>query len=361
MASVFERLRRRATQPQAVPSADDQPPVPEPPADPAPPEPDWLPPADALQVDAADPELDQALRWAVEDDPGVLHALLLGTRLEQDWERRSHAMRRAARQLVTVPHLVDRWAAGRPADPDLVMLQARTRIHQAWRARSAGLAADLTEHQRRAFSGLLLHAGPYVERAIALAPEDPTTYEAAIDRVRGLGPDRAAFGALVDAATLVAPHEVGWQAAALRWLSPRWHGSAEEVIRYAAAAASAAPVTSRVRMLPVLALADVWVSAGLPGATDPTGDRDTVLAQVDEVVAAAHEHLAGVPDSIGRTEGRSELAHLLVLVGAPGAAYPLFVEIGDQVTERPWLLNYHDPVATFLAMRGAAQAAHRPD
>ncbi len=317
-----------------------------------------LPPATALVYDGLDPQLSAAAAALAAGDPAPIGSLLAATRAGQLWDRRSRAVASAARQAVGDPLVVRRWLESTPQDPDAAVVAAALHMQLAWRARPQAPEAD-----QGAFHGLLAEALPLIGHALAVNPADPVIYEVALDHARAMGAAREVFYDLCQRADAVALYHLGWQSAALRFLSPRWHGSPDEAWLYADAVSEDAPVAARVALLPVLALSEIWRddvarfgSAGGPG-------RAFVLERIDAAVQRAHAHLSAPTGPTGptaltgtgaepvdRIEAIAVVAHLLGQAGRDAEAYDAYLALGPHVTVLPWG-SYMDPVSTFTEFR----------
>lgn len=308
-----------------------------------------LPPSTELVYDGADLQLTAAVAQLTAGDPGPLAPLLASTRATRDWDRRSHAVAKAAQATAGDHGPVRAWAQGAPNDPDAALLIAAAHLQLAWQARARRGADE--PGAAGAFHTMLTEALPMVAHALAVGPGDPVTFEVAIDHARASSAAREVFYDLCQGAERADPMHLGWHSAALRFLSPRWHGSADEMWLYADAVSEPAPPAARVALLPALALSDIWRddasrhgSAGGPG-------QAFVQERLDLALARGHAHLGQLgPADPRRVEAVAVLAHLLGLVGRDAQAYDAYLVIGRDVTALPWG-SYLDPVAAFQEFR----------
>lgn len=313
-----------------------------------------LPSVDQLVFDGVDPVVNAAVDTMLAGNSAPLANLLAETLAQRSWDRRSHAVSRAALAAAHAqgqgPAQVQAWVSGNTHSPHAALVAAQLHLQLAWAARSRRDADRISAQQADDFARMVAEALPMVAHALHFGPHDPVAYEVAIDHALAAGAPRETFYQLCQGAEAADPLHLGWHSAALRYLSPRWHGSADELWLYADAVSEAAPPAARVALLPALALSDVWRddaqrhgSAGGPG-------RPFVLERIEHALARAHAHLPHAPHEPARLEAINVIAHLLGQVHRDAEAYGAFEAIGRQVTALPWG-SYLDPIGAFEEFR----------
>ncbi|MEZ6187325.1 MAG: DUF4034 domain-containing protein [Planctomycetota bacterium] len=137
--------------------------------------------------------------------------------------------------------VVRAWTEARPESAFAWTVAGARHIHEAWAARGSGWANSVTEEQWAAFHEHLRLSAAALERALALRDDLPHPYYWLLIVDKGLGADKATTRAHVDAAREIDPTFVEAYTNYLDYLQPRWHGSNEELLAFAAEARRAHP------------------------------------------------------------------------------------------------------------------------
>ncbi|TQJ87177.1 hypothetical protein [Streptomyces sp. SLBN-31] len=258
-------------------------------------------------------------------------AELLG-RTGRDWDRRAHRVSVLARALP--PSVSERWSADRPGDGDALVLEA-------W-VRSVRAVAGGRDEARAAERACL--------RAAECCPEDPTPWLALLELMHSFAvPVRDAVPVWSEAVTRAPWHRTAYHQL-LRYLSPRGHGTVDDMLEFARQAAARAPHGSPLALLPVAARVELvthrqrQMSLGTDAHwREPRAADEVAVALTDWFAAAAAPHAEGVADL-------NVLAFALIRMHRPDEAAAVFRRMGRHMTPHPWEL-LPEPQRTFLYWR----------
>lgn len=236
----------------------------------------------------------------------------------------------------------DGWASRAPADPDAQLVRARSLMARAWEVRGGDWAATVRPEQWAEFHRLLDLAGQVNDRAMRLAPEDPTPWVNRLDL-------------LIDESAPLEDVEETWRELTKRdpWHQQghvhrltyhcrKWSGSHEAMFGFARSVAATAPAGSPLLVLPVRAAAEwaLWEQerASPAGTADEISRRwreDPVMqSDLDNALSRwfhqpATRHADWLDDA-------NFLAYGLVRTGRDAEAAPVFASIGRYMTSVPW-------------------------
>ncbi|MDX3529687.1 hypothetical protein P1P75_25560 [Streptomyces sp. ID05-39B] len=267
-----------------------------------------------------------------------------------DWERRALYAHRLG-------HLAAResdkwlrsWQAARPDDPDQALVQARARVHLAWKLRGRMLARYTSQKRFAGFHHELLHSREDIARAATLNPEDPTPLIDEIWRALGLGYSNDEMRVLWAEITARAPHHFEAHCSALQYWCAKWRGSRTLARDFAESAASKAPTGSLMTALPLIA----WFENHAGEVSVESYRRPEMRALVDAVlmdVAAAEGH-PRLP------EVRHLLAYFLVKQARYRAALEQFRLVDGYVDALPWRYQLFTRLSYRVARTKAARGA----
>ncbi|MEW1688856.1 DUF4034 domain-containing protein [Streptomyces sp. NPDC091265] len=302
-----------------------------------------LAPDEAVVLDPPDSSLRAAVAAAVAGDHVPARELLAATRAHAQWERRDAYVSRLARTALHHDGWLDTWLQETPGDPDATLVVADFHVHQAWRIRTDARAKDVERDQFQAFFALLDDAVPVIGAAADLNPADPVPWRIALTQARGIQAPREVFDTYLAEAQARDPHHFGCHAQALQYLCAKWHGSHEEMFRYAERAAESAPPGSMLHALPLQAALEYRLSE----RDDPDPYGPEVEAAISRALALSDTYGAGDREAAGF---RNELALMLIMAERPAEALDVFRAIGVHATEYPWS-RLGDPRTEFLEAR----------
>lgn len=236
----------------------------------------------------------------------------------------------------------DTWAARNPADPEAQLVRARSLLERAWEVRGGGWASTVRRAQWAEFARLADLADQANDRAMALAPDDPTPW---VTRLRTQIARSAPRESVEETWRELTRRDPGhWEGHQLRLTHScrKWSGSHEQMYGFARSAAATAPTGSPLHVLPVRAAAEwaLWEEdRAAPRRTaaeveeqwrqDPVmqSDLDTALSRWFHQPGARH------PD---RYDDLNHLAYGLARSGRDADAAPVFAAIGKFMTTTPW-------------------------
>jgi hypothetical protein len=246
----------------------------------------------------------------------------------RDWDRRTFRMRVLADAAVGF-RCVETWQAAERFNPDAVVLRAEVEVMRVFRLAGAGetVAVDRLDAALRT---CLLAADTY--------PEDPVPWVSLLTLARLYPTGRSEIWnwwaelQARDGFNREAYHQ------ALRYVSPRYHGSDTDMYQFARDVAAAAPTGHPLAALPQVARAEAYrhyVGQGgsRVGLIDhwiaPDAQRD-----IDRTLQRwiAHRKMPLAQD----IADLNYLAHALVYANRLEEAAPIFVELGRHATRVPW-------------------------
>ena len=335
------------------------------------------------QIDTNPAQDDAALREACTQarygtDDGPARQMVIGSR--SDYDRRARYVRvmaestagglgsridRSTGRVDTEAAWTDRWAARCPTDPDAQLVRARSLMERAWEVRGGGWASGVRPEQWAEFRRLLQLAGEANDRAMQLAPQDPTPW---VNRLH-LMIDRSASREDVEETWRELTRRDPWHRDGhqlmLTYLCRKWSGSHEQMFSFARSVAAAAPVGSPLHVLPVRAAAEwaLWeqeresprrtaAEIGELWRQDPVMQSDLDNALARWFRQPANRHADWLHDV-------NFLAYGLARSGRDADAAPVFASIGKYVTSIPWSWYGHERGDVFFirARRRARRVA----
>ncbi|MGE0709732.1 MAG: hypothetical protein AB7N76_22075 [Planctomycetota bacterium] len=243
--------------------------------------------------------------------------------------------------------LLDQWCRSKPDSALGFLLRGRWRINAAWKARSGGVASQVTQKGWELFFSLLTLAEEDLAKAAELDRADPTAHALRVITARGLqlGADEAR--ARFTAATELDPHHRLAHAMLLQQLCKKWSGSHEAMFQLAHDALAKAPAGSVLGGLVPQAHAERWLYAvGMAdsAADDPEwfgkGDRYFQDPAVCEDLVKAWDRSLGSPwfrDSETAVPARNYFAFCFHLAGDQDRARAALEPLGlEKVLSIPW-------------------------
>ncbi|CAL9467704.1 hypothetical protein [Streptomyces sp. enrichment culture] len=311
-----------------------------------------LPPDHVVVTDAPAPETAEALTAARRGVHDPARALLAATRSAADWDLRHDAVEALAELAADDAAWLEAWLARSPEDPDALAVEARRRLTEAWRVRTAARAKEVAPDRFAAFFALLDDALPVIEAAVAANPGDPVPWSAALIHCMGAQAPRDVFDDCLGQALACAPHHLPTHLHAVQFLAAKWYGSHEEMLAHAAGAAAEAPQDSPVRALEVVAMTevdlDVDTNGGKAARLDP--------ARVDAITDAALSYsLSRPPEDADARLVRNHLAWALNRQRRWAESLDTYRSIGRYATSSPWQY-VGEPLPAFLKLRDTARA-----
>ncbi|GAA4903323.1 hypothetical protein ACFPM3_28930 [Streptomyces coeruleoprunus] len=305
------------------------------------------------KLPAPAPELERVLVAAARLDWEPAARLLAETRESRDWERRcdiASSLGHAAGE--GDGSWLDAWAeAAGPYDPDVAVVRAHATVALAWELRGAAFAKHTTREQFEGFHRVLAQAPQDIARAAELNPDDPTPYVAEIWTALGTGYPHPEMHRLWARITARAPHHYDAHYAALQYWCRKWRGSVELAESFAREAASAAPMGTLLRALPLVA----WYEHHDDDAKAADFRSPELVAVVDAALADVAVAPVGHPSL---AEVRHLLAYFLVRQGRHEAALEQFRLVDGHVNALPWSY-YNDPAGVYCHWRDKAARGAR--
>lgn len=126
-----------------------------------------------------------------------------------------------------------RWVASNPQSPASINVYASFLIEHGWKYRGSGLAHQVRKEDWKPFYEKLSQAREYLLLNKRIASADPRWYENMLIIARAEGWKRNKFDELVTEAVSKHPYFYQIYFAALDYLVPKWHGSREEIEKFA--------------------------------------------------------------------------------------------------------------------------------
>jgi hypothetical protein len=300
-------------------------------------DPDEIIPVDAIGDDV---DLADALAAARRGEWQPAAALLAAS---GDADVRYDRLIVLAQESVHDSQWVEEWFAARPSDPIVHTVRAELALQRAWAARGAASADQTSDQQIRAFFTGLEQAQRLAERAVELAPEDPSPWATLVQMARGQQVSQEEFEHRVQELFARAPHHVQGSFAVLQTLCEKWMGSTEAMFGMARELATEAPDGSAVCLLPVMAHVEhhlhLETGRGGPGSAA----RHMTAGATRTELRAAVARWTGGPDGMpllgARMFGHNLAAYAFWLADDPDGARPHLEAIGRSLQEFPWLCS----------------------
>ena len=238
---------------------------------------------------------------------------------------------------------VEEWFAARPTDPIVHAVRAELALQRAWAARGAASSSLTSDQQFRAFFTGLEQAQRLAEKAIELAPEDPSPWATLVQMARGQQVSEEEFERRVQGLFDRAPYHVQGSFAVLQTLCEKWMGSTDTMFGVARELAAKAPAGSAVCLLPVMAHVEHHLHLeGDRGGPPAAARHMTSGATRTELRACVDRWLAGPdggPQPGARMFGHNLAGYALWLADDPDGARPHLEAIGRALQEFPWLYS----------------------
>ena len=237
----------------------------------------------------------------------------------------SSSMRSSSRRRVA-PNGWIAWVADEPESALAQLVLGRHITLWAWEARSHLRAAQVSEEQFNQFFARLDLGWRAFERAIALDPEEASTYSMSIDCAKGLQSGHQVQWELYAAAQSRRPWQVLAHTSLLQAWAPKWSHDVSMMFRFARDITSKAPRGSAVHVVIPDAHVEAWLEDQL-GYWQRPGIRDEIVAAAEKSIDAPE---FGATPWMPRI--RSAFAYCYWLLGEHERASREFELIGPYVT-----------------------------
>lgn len=145
-------------------------------------------------------------------------------------------------------HHLDRpreWLDARPDSPHAPVALANALIGRGWAARGGGYAGTVSPKGWGGFEGDLQEAGQMLIQCADRSKVTPSWYDAMLDVIHGLSPDREDFDPVYAEAVARFPNYERFYLSRSWYLQPRWHGEPGEWEAEADSCAPALPDSLR--------------------------------------------------------------------------------------------------------------------
>lgn len=126
-----------------------------------------------------------------------------------------------------------RWVNAYPGSPTPHIAYAMILVGHAWMFRGSGWSDDVKQGNWKPFQEYLARAAKYLREHKDIADVDPRWYETMLNIACAENWDRERFNKLVNEATERHPYFYQIYFAAIDYLTPKWHGSKEQVEAFA--------------------------------------------------------------------------------------------------------------------------------
>jgi hypothetical protein len=247
----------------------------------------------------------------------------------QRWDERSHVAYLLSDAAVQDDAWLREWEQSEPDNPGAMLVRAHRTVRYAWEVRGAKRAKHLTEEQIHGFRRHIELAETQMTRAVAAAPDDPTTYRYMIPIAMGRGWPHEAMDELWGAFTDRHPYGFDGHLVALQYWCAKWRGSHEKARFFAVDAAEKAPKGSFLNVLPLIA---AFEEHGL------TARKEYRTPQVQAAADACLEELSAFGDTDPRAayQVRHMLAYILNRLGRHDEAAAQFKAVDGHIGALPW-------------------------
>lgn len=126
-----------------------------------------------------------------------------------------------------------RWVSFSPDSPAPHLFYAGILRSHGWSYRGTGYSNEVRQQDWKPFYEYVAKARKYLETHKKVASKDPHWYEMMIDIATAEGWSREDFNSLVDEATGRHPYFYQIYFSAINYLTPKWHGSKEQIEAFA--------------------------------------------------------------------------------------------------------------------------------
>lgn len=126
-----------------------------------------------------------------------------------------------------------KWVAAHPNSPAGHLVYAEFLMSRAWMYRGNGWGYQVRSEDWKPFHESMAKARQYLNKHKAVASRDPHWYDMMIRVATAQGWETQDFNALVAEATSRYPYFYQLYFSAMNYLTPKWHGSREEVEKFA--------------------------------------------------------------------------------------------------------------------------------
>lgn len=136
---------------------------------------------------------------------------------------------------------IAQWRKARPNSYGVDIVEALIWRTWAWHARGGGDASTVTPEGWKLFEDRLRNADQTLQRCEARASKSPLWYQLRLAVARDMGWDRSRYQSLFDEATRRFPWYVTFYYSMTQYLSPKWHGTYEDLDQFARGTAAVQP------------------------------------------------------------------------------------------------------------------------
>lgn len=222
-------------------------------------------------VFVADPALASARLAAFAGDWHPAAELLAST--IGDWDRRTAAVNVLADVAPDERTWLRAWLADRPDDPDAKVMEAAALVAVAWQRRGSARSRSTTREQFGAFHTVLRLAETAAWQAAEAALADPTPWVGLISVAMANSMRPNEFAGIWAGVTERARHHRPGHTRALQYWAPKWSGTADRMLEFAAEAAAKSPSLSPLPLTAAFEAAmdgiPIWRSGYVKRALDP--------------------------------------------------------------------------------------------
>lgn len=253
-------------------------------------------------------------------------------RQEVDVDRRGTQFNTFAAAAGADGRWLDKWLADEPDAPEALTLQSWALVQRAWLARGGRFARYTPAEAFRQFHRILDEAEQASARALAVNPDEPVAWVAALWLAVGQQEGLKEFSRRWDGLRACAPHDRLGHNAALQYLCAKWQGSHEQMYAFARDVTDTAPAGSPLVVQIIqahieYALVESHEAAALWKRPDVRDDLAVVLRRWQS--EGPHSHALALHD-------HSLLAFALCEAGMWEQAGELFETTNHRVYEYPW-------------------------
>jgi hypothetical protein len=227
------------------------------------------------------------------------------------------------------------------ADSAILTIGGGLRLAQAWKFRGSGSGASVSRTDASRMMTSLAEAGKLLERAAVINPHDSTNLALQIRTETGLSGDQAALNNLLGRIEASGEHNIFAAANHLQFISPKWHGSVEQMWKVANGYASN-PRNAAWVAIAARAHIEEWLHA----MNFDASMRQTYIARLQDEGFAEHirsldrvfwNRVRDAPmTSAEATFAHNNFAFLLQMARIDDLMAAHLKEIGPRISALPW-------------------------
>jgi Domain of unknown function (DUF4034) len=231
--------------------------------------------------------------------------------------------------------IIDKWVSKRPDSYIARLFTGVSLTSRAWVVRTAALGKDVPDEKAEAFFELLEAAAGQLQIADELNEEDPEICARTIRVYMGLSVEKEKVMSYFTAACEFEPHHLMAHLMMINYLSPKWHGSIEEMHAFASNRLSETD-NSLLVVLPLFAITEEWLYYSITGEEEKFNSffKDSELK--NKVVEMYEGFIENDEGSLLLAYVYNYFGFLFYMLGEHETARKIIAKTKGKITIFPW-------------------------